>query len=126
MQIWTQFSIKNISPMKNNSGLITFFSEYIFVKTPCPRNNIFVFNSWQTALGAYCRRTNSNIFKLPPFPRNSETGKTNLRDIAAILGEHLFQHSLFENDQFVMLTLMKGDKVVELAEILSNQLLLIE
>ena len=55
-----------------------------------------------------------NIPKLTLFPRVSKTSETNLGYRLAILREHFFKHRLFEHDELVILTLMKGDEVVKL------------
>ena len=39
--------------------------------------------------------------------------------------KHLFKHGFLDILQFFELTLMKGDKVVELAEVVGNELLLL-
>ena len=51
--------------------------------------------------------------QLTLFPRVSKTSKANFGYRFAILREHFFKHRFFEDDELVILTLMKGDEVVE-------------
>ena len=53
------------------------------------------------------------IAQLTLFPSFSKSLKTNFGYIGAILWKHFFQHRFFDIGQFVILTLMKGDKVVK-------------
>ena len=62
--------------------------------------------------------------QLTLFPRVSKTSETNLGYRLAILWEHFFKHRLFEHDELVILTLMKGDEGVELSKELANFFLL--
>ena len=63
--------------------------------------------------------TAANIDDLPQltlFPRVSKTSKANFGYRFAILREHFFKHRFFEDDELVILTLMKGDEVVKTGE----------
>ena len=55
-----------------------------------------------------------HITQLTLFPRVSKTSETNLGYRLAIFREHFFKHRFFEHDELVILTLMKGDEVVEI------------
>ncbi|GDZ30835.1 hypothetical protein MCC01978_13870 [Bifidobacteriaceae bacterium MCC01978] len=58
------------------------------------------------------------------FPRVSKTSETNLGYRLAILWEHFFKHRLFEHDELVILTLMKGDERVKVTQHKADFLLL--
>ena len=55
-----------------------------------------------------------NIPKLTLFPRVSKTSKANFGYRLTIFREHFFKHRFFKDDKLVILTLMKGDEVVEI------------
>ena len=57
-----------------------------------------------------------NIPKLTLFPRVSKTSKANFGYRLTIFREHFFKHRFFKDDKLVILTLMKGDEVIELRE----------
>ena len=67
-----------------------------------------------------------NFPQLTLFPRVSETGKTNLRIQGTPFREHLVEHGFFQYAELVILTLMKGDKVVEPRQILANLVLFLQ
>ncbi len=51
--------------------------------------------------------------QLTLFPRVSKTSKANFGYRFAILREHFFKHRFFEDDELVILTLMKGDEAIK-------------
>ena len=55
--------------------------------------------------------------QLPLFPSVSKSLESDFGDAAAIFRKHFFKHGFLQNLQLVILTLMKGDKVVEIREI---------
>ena len=57
-----------------------------------------------------------NLAQLTLFPRVSKTSKANFGYRFAILREHFFKHRFFEDDELVILTLMKGDEGVKSGE----------
>ena len=59
------------------------------------------------------------------FPRVSKTSKANFGYRLTIFREHFFKHRFFKDDKLVILTLMKGDEVVKVAEERANLSLLI-
>ncbi len=61
--------------------------------------------------------------QLTMFPTISKSSEPYFRLISTILGKHFFQHRLFDFSQFVILTLMKGDKGIKITEIVSDSLL---
>ena len=62
--------------------------------------------------------------QLPLFPSVSKSLESNFGDAAAIFRKHFFKHGFLQNLQLVILTLMKGDKVVEITKKVGNVFLL--
>ena len=60
------------------------------------------------------RYPSSELAQLTLFPRVRKTGKTNFGLSFTRLGEHLIKHRFLQLNELVMLTLMKGDKVIEM------------
>ena len=66
------------------------------------------------------------ITQLTLFPRVSKTGETNLWIQRTPFREHFVEHGFFQHAKLVILTLMKGDKVVEPCQILANLVLFLQ
>ena len=75
---------------------------------------------WET----YSRLGKAKLPQLTLFPRVSKTSKANFGYRLTIFREHFFKHRFFKDDKLVILTLMKGDEVVELSKELANFFLL--
>ena len=70
------------------------------------------------------RQDLGNNPQLTLFPRVSKTTETKLRESRAIARKHFVKQCLLKNNESIVLTLMKGDEVVEGSEELTNPTLL--
>lgn len=57
-----------------------------------------------------------DVLNLTLFPSFSKALKTNFRNALSVAREHFFKQSLLNRNKFIILTLMKGDKVVYFSE----------
>ena len=60
------------------------------------------------------------LTELTLFPRVSKTSKANFGYRLTIFREHFFKHRFFKDDKLVILTLMKGDEVVEMIKYIAR------
>ena len=74
---------------------------------------------------ANARLGGSQLAQLTLFPRVSKTTETKLRESRAIARKHFVKQCLLKNNESIVLTLMKGDEVVETVEMGSYEPLLL-
>ncbi len=102
---------------------IIHFRIIILNVTICNNQKLSIFRKF----GTIKRETSTNARNFPKltlFPSVSKTGEANFGYQLAIFRKHFFQHRFLDVHELVILTLMKGDEVIQSVKEIRNSLLL--